>query len=609
MSLVAQISHHLNKNNQFSIAKGADLSSQLCHAWFISQDRYHEEYCDALRFIQANQPHPVLQFVARCLPVIEQESQGIDKLPDSAYPLWSLFSPEAIECEQQPQKVRKKLQQARTLTDLTLDEAVISDVAEQVLFTSNVLLGVPLEGDDVRHLALGSDFHNTLQYAQSQPQEYWYDHPIPVGISAEENEILYGLDHLDKALAVEVERGNLKLGQKLTVALSCSVTHSALADIAKQYVEYEIQTHLDLKHIEVAVFGENECRAILKAIFPQASEHLEGVFGVNGAYGRHYTFLKAIAPLWQKAVGSKLKATFKIDLDQVFDQTMLIRDSGKSAFEHFLHSNWGATARDSDGNKVSLGMLGGGLVNESDAHRGLFTADVKLPNGQDYAMFEQLFCARWGQALSTQEEIISQREDFQRVHVTGGTNGILIDSLYTYQPFTPTFIHRAEDQAFILSALANPVEQHYLVYSHQPGLIMRHDKDAFAGRVMQVSEAGKVLGDIERVLLFSGYAQQHPLGMDLLKHKLYPFTGTFISKMPVSLALLRFMLEGCYKDANYLDSGAHRLIKCLDFCQNRLADEVRSNQQGWKEYYSALKVMTLSDEAKQIVSDCLVGSN
>lgn len=608
MSLVAQISHHLNKNNQFSIAKGVDLSSQLCHAWFISQDRNHDEYFDAQRLIQVNHSHPVLQFAECCQPTIEQELQGIESLPDSSHPLWSLFSPEALEGEQQPQNVRQKIQQARTLTDLTLDQAVISNVAQQVLFTSNVLLGVPLEGDDVSHLDLGEEFHRVLHTAQRQPQEYWYDHPIPVGISAHENEILYGLDNLDKALAVEVERGNLNFDQKLTVVLSCSVTHSTLADIAKQYVEYEIQTHLDLKYIEVAVFGENECRAIRRAIFPQATDHLKGVFGVNGAYGRHYTFLKAIAPLWQKAINSQLKATFKIDLDQVFDQALLIRDSGKSAFEHFLHSNWGATATDSEGHRVFLGMLGGGLVNESDAHHGLFTPDVKEPNGQDYAKFEQLFCARWGQALSTQEEIISRQENFQRVHVTGGTNGVLIDSLYTYQPFTPTFIHRAEDQAFILSVLANPVDDQYLVYSHQPGLIMRHDKDAFAGRVMQVSEAGKVLGDIERVLLFSGYAQQHPLGVELLKQKLYPFTGTFISKTPVTLALLRFMLEGCYKDANYLDSGALRLIKCLDFCQNRLVDEVRSNQKGWSEYYSGLRDKVLSDEAKRLVGGCLVGS-
>ncbi|MFC5080718.1 hypothetical protein VTH8203_01927 [Vibrio thalassae] len=56
----------------------------------------------------------------------------------------------------------------------------------------------------------------------------------------------------------------------------------------------------------------------------------------------------------------------------------------------------------------------------------------------------------------------------------------------------------------------------------------------------------KGLGDIERVLLFTGCAKQHPFGIEALIEKSYPLTGTFISKTPIALALLRFMLEGCY---------------------------------------------------------------
>ena len=39
----------------------------------------------------------------------------------------------------------------------------------------------------------------------------------------------------------------------------------------------------------------------------------------------------------------------------------------------------------------------------------------------------------------------------ERIHVTGGTNGILIDALRRHRPFTPTFIGRAEDQAYLLT--------------------------------------------------------------------------------------------------------------------------------------------------------------
>ncbi|MGR5175549.1 hypothetical protein [Vibrio mediterranei] len=610
MSLLPQICGYLNRENQFSVSKGADLSSQLCHAWFISQLPEHPEYQNACLLLTAHESHPVIDCSRYfCTEARAELVSCQNELPQSDNPLWSLFSPEAMECQMSPDSVKARIAKQRTLTDIVVKKQAIVNVAEELLFTSNVLLGLPLSGDDTRHIQLGEVFHQALKTAQNQPQEYWYDHPIPVGISPQENEILYGLQQLDIALEAEVARGNLAKNQKVTLVLSCSVTHPALSSIAREYVEYEVKTHLRLKHLDVAVCAESECQEILRCGFPAASDALKGVFGVNGAYGRHYTFLKAIAPLWQKAINPTLKATFKIDLDQVFDQQKLVDETGKSAFEHFLDSKWGATAVDCEGNKLKLGMIAGGLVNESDAHLGLFTADVKSPTGDDYAMFEQLFCARWGQALSTQEEVIGQREDFQRVHVTGGTNGILIESLYEFQPFTPTFIHRAEDQAFILSALANPVEGYQLAYSHQPGLIMRHDKEAFAGRVMEVSEAGKVLGDIERVLLFSHYAKHHPMGIEQLKDRLYPFTGAFISKTPVALALLRFMLEGCYRNREYLDSGATRLINCLNYCHNSLESELKANQNGWQEYYSQLQQSKLSQQAISAVRRCLLMIN
>lgn len=605
MQLLTDICEQLTNTNTFALDKAQDLSSKLCHAWFIAQLPKHHEFPQATQFLQDNSTHPVLQFAQQCLPLIKRELAG-RAISDSAHPLWALFSPEAIECEENPEKVRNRIQTVRTISQISKPLAVISDVASQLLLTSNVLLSIPLEGDDTHHIKLNKTFHGVLKSAQTEDQKYWYDHPIPIGIPAEENEILYGLQHLDQALSVEVERGNMSKTQQLTVVLSCSVTHPSLAKIAKEYVEYEIRTHLQLKYIQVAVFSEKECQETLVTAFPNASADLKNVFGVNGYYGRHYTFLKAIAALWQKSINPKLKATFKIDLDQVFDQKMLINETGKSAFELISQSNWGTDGVDAEGKSIHLGMLAGGLVNETDTHKGLFTADVKAPNGKDYATFEQLFCSRWPQSISTEEEILSKRDNLQRVHVTGGTNGILIDALYKFRPFTPTFIHRAEDQAFILSALANPVNGQHLVYSHQPGLIMRHDKAAFAGRAMQVAESGKALGDIERVLLFSSYAKKHPAGLAELKKKLYPFTGTFISQTPVTLALVRFLLEGSAKNSDYLDSGSLRLAKCLDYCENSLSTEVDSNFKGWNEYYDNLIELQVPRQAQYVLSNCLL---
>ena len=76
----------------------------------------------------------------------------------------------------------------------------------------------------------------------------------------------------------------------------------------------------------------------------------------------------------------------------------------------------------------------------------------------------------------------------QRIHVTGGTNGILVDSLRRFQPFTPSFFGRAEDQAYLLSTFGRPDR---LGYVHASGLIMRHDKEGFAQEAIARAETGE----------------------------------------------------------------------------------------------------------------------
>ncbi|NOI66716.1 hypothetical protein [Vibrio sp. 99-8-1] len=604
--LLASIAHYLfEQNNQFELSAAQDTAAALCRAWFITQSGERaKEYQAALHLLKQHRHHPVIQLLEQCLPLIEQESGLLPQriVDDDIDALWSLFSPQAIACRDNGNLVAKQLLEKRSIELTRPDEPLITDVAKQILFTSNIMLTVPI--DCPKHLP--TEMQQQLVLASSQPQAYWYDHPIPIGIPAEENEILYGLQQLDRSIEYERQRGNIADKQKVAIALSVSVTHPALASIARQYVQWEIEQHLNLNNIQVTLFAENDCQQLLSC-FPHPSDALKQVFGVDGAYGRHYSFLKAIAALWQKTINPELRATFKIDLDQVFPQQTLIEQTGYSAFEHFLQSNWGSDAINANGKAVHLGMIAGGLVNESDIEKGLFTADVTQPVDGKYDVFEQLFCSRWAQAISTETEILSRSRNIQRVHVTGGTNGITVDALFRFKPFTPSFIHRAEDQAYLLSCFATDNEQPHLVYAHQPGLIMRHDKAAFAGRAMSVAESGKALGDIERILLFSGYAKHHTLPFDELKQRLYPFTSSFISRTPVTLALLRFTLEGTYKNSEYIDSGAKRLMKCVDFYHNQLSRELTFNQQGWEEYYQTLANMTLfNKDMHRVILGCQI---
>ena len=132
--------------------------------------------------------------------------------------------------------------------------------------------------------------------------------------------------------------------------------------------------------------------------------------GVNGNYGRHFTFLKYILLLWNKFVDSKMRYSFKIDLDQIFDQEVLLETTGFSVFEIFKNQKyWGGKATDSEGNKVDLGLLAGGLVNKKDISKGLFTPDVGRPLKADlFSVFssKRLFCPEWPQSISTETEIM-----------------------------------------------------------------------------------------------------------------------------------------------------------------------------------------------------------
>ena len=163
-----------------------------------------------------------------------------------------------------------------------------------------------------------------------------------------------------------------------------------------------------------------------------------------------------------------------------------MEQSGSSAFEHFKTDLWGASGFDSKGAPIELGMIAGALVNERDIDKSLFTPDVLFPEKR-ISFDEYIFLSSLPQALSTEAEMMTRYTDddldgkkkcIQRVHVTGGTNGILVESLRKYRPFTPSFIGRAEDQSYILSALFRQKED--LAYAHKDGLIMRHDKEGFA---------------------------------------------------------------------------------------------------------------------------------
>ncbi len=560
--------------------------------------------------------------------------------------LHAVFFPEGRFLDEEEKRSRKidDLRRKRMVSIEKLNPRPITRPDREIIFTSNVLLTVPLNVDQ-QNQHLDETFKSVLREVCKERQKFWYDHPIPLGIEPKNNEILHGLYGLEEMLNFEIEKGHIPAESRLTVILSASTTHDGLHPLVEKYFTSLLHEAEALTHIDLYIFNEDDTGKLLDgALIPLVERYFPGcgtkelsaVFGVDGEYGRHYSFLKAISALWQVFVDSQVKATFKIDLDQVFPQKELCAQSGSSALRHLCTPLWGATGRDEQHREVELGMIAGALVNHDDIHKSLFSPDIVFPAGKKLSADELIFHSSLPQAQSTQAEMMTRylekdlddkEKVLQRIHVTGGANGILIEALRKHRPFTPSIIGRAEDQAYLLSVLF--AQKPALRYLHKPGLIMRHDKQVFAGEAISAAATGKRIGDYIRILLFSFYGKALPWPMDDIKKVIDPFTGCFMSPIPVTVVYLRFLFEilvkiqgGQKKQAvEFARSGAQRLNKLMDWLldgANPLKDVYYREKSGWDLYYDVLDVaeeklgkkdgftLEMREKIKRIVQDCFI---
>jgi hypothetical protein len=524
--------------------------------------------------------------------------------------VWEVFFPEGCGIDSDRESQIDGLRCKRTVTLGHLNNHPISNPFREVLLTSNVLLTIPPEGIPAEELNLSDSLKDKIREVSHTQQKYWYDHPIQMGADPKTNEAVYGL--LGLAQAVEFERSQPEPVSKVRCLLSVSVTHPSLRAVAAEYLEQELGRHDLDGNLELYVVTETDARQIIEQVLVPAAQRYLGIenakellepFGVDGEYGRHYSFLKAISALWNVLIDRDIRATFKIDLDQVFPQKELVSETGKTAFEHFKTPLWGARGVDTEGGDVELGMIAGALVNESDIEKSLFTPDVRFPSDEP-TDDELVFFSKLPQALSTEAEMMTRysrgeldgvKKCIQRVHVTGGTNGILVNSLRRHRPFTPSFFGRAEDQAYILSTFENPGPT--LAYAHEEGLIMRHDKQAFAQEAIKAASVGKLLGDYVRIILFSAYAEVLSEDRANIKNRIDPFTGCFASRIPITVVLLRFALKAnsffaqgeSEQGLEFVELGSSRIPSALQFVSSgSFEDQYRRERQGWQLYYDIL---------------------
>ncbi|MEA2101008.1 MAG: hypothetical protein U9P80_00330 [Thermodesulfobacteriota bacterium] len=619
-------------HNDYAMARSLNTA-------FLSQlaGRSHPSYKKGKEILQAGSKEgplkPVAAFYLKILPRIHAEI-GRECTPGSEFDsrmiqlkdtlktqdhgakgieeaIWGVFFPEARDIRGHRQKAIAALRNTRRIEITALNENPIKDPAAEILFTANALLGLPGDKTPVEDLDLSDEIKDALHRIKDEPQAYWYDHPVEIGVAQKNNEIIYGLKGLDDAMQADPEQR----GNRISCVLSLSTTHKGLHRIAGRYIREELERAGRLKAVDAFVFTEEDTQAIIDECLVPAAGHYLGIpdaasdldmFGVDGKYGRHYSFLKAISAFWRVFIDPRKKATFKIDLDQVFIQKTIIKETGTSALGHFKTPLWGARGKDSMGNTVQLGMIAGALVNCKDMEFSLFTPDITFPD-QDLKPDEYIFYSRLPQALSTQAEMMTRYTPkgpdgkdscIERIHVTGGTNGILIDDLVRYRPFTPSFIGRAEDQAYILSVLDQTGPR--LAYVHEPGLIMRHDKEALVPKTIAAASTSKLIGDYIRILMFSAYASMLETGIDKIKGLLDPFTGCFITKLPLSVVALRMALRADALFASdqgtdamdLLINASKRITQTIDLVSglpSQIEKIYKKERAGWDLYYEILR--------------------
>ncbi len=620
-------------------APGADPAARLAGFYRTGVDRIATE----LDRVTALNPE-----VAARLGAATADLSASTSADETREAIWAAFFPQAVGIYGNEERRIQALRSARTVSVTRLAPDPMTNPAREILFTSNILLTIPAAATDVEELPYPPPLRDAIITAGAQPQRYWFDHPIELGVEPACNELLHGLRGLDLAVDAEPDAG------RLTCLLSVSVTHEGLGRVARPYIEAELARAGGLRHLDVVVVTEGDARRLVdEVIVPAltlrlgepaaagAASGLRTVVGVDGEYGRHYSFLKAVAALWHVAIDPAVRATFKVDLDQVFPQAVLLKETGRTAFGHLATPLWGATARDAEGRDIELGMLAGALVNERDIGHGLFTPDVDLPKSAP-AIDEHVFHSALTQAISTRAEMLERYDGpavdgiahaLERIHVTGGTTGIRVDALRRHRPFSPTFLGRAEDQAYIMSTLGQPGPR--LATAHAAGLIMRHDKEAFAGAAIAAAHVGKLIGDDVRILAFSAFLDAAAGdGLDgamdraAIVRLLDPFTGGFASAIPQTLVLLRLALRtmrmfaaGEIEHAHeYAIDGSVRVAEAFEAFGDgaRVAARVQAERTAWAHYYDALDILEagigadderaleLRSRARDIVDACRI---
>ena len=537
----------------------------------------------------------------------------------------------------------KDIQRQNRLRLIANNENFIADPIKEVVFTANVLV-TPPRSESLIPEGLPAWAEKSLKSVIGLPVDWYFDHPMEMATTRDAlhaSEFILCLTRLEESFRTEIEiektarKDHIREGDKVPLYISISPTHggmrlgSAAREVLKCQYAAAVKSGIlpELKIVEPYLYSQAEVRQLIKDVlvpaakryFPEIPDkEIQGYLsflGVEGYYAMHYNFLKAFGSL-AKFMDPRVKAVIKIDTDQSFPAERFYRETGLCWLESFTLPTLGALARDQNERDIYLGCFAGSLTNLNELidKDDLFLPDISIPDvpesipegeaGVFYQALVQSLITR-GEAFPPEVQWralkILNEYPYMRTFVTGGTIGFLIEALERYAPFVDAHVHRAEDQAFLLSVLFDQYDGNLLRYVYFPGLHMIHEKESFASESIKIAEPYKEIYDLERIWNFSHLARAlcEIKGWDFedVRKTLNFFTASFIQPFPGLLALTRFVLSVAGKggrnreDIIYQKEGLRRLSK-IAFSQERYyrgtKTRVAKQIKAWRFYYDLM---------------------
>lgn len=424
-----------------------------------------------------------------------------------------------------------------------------------------------------------------------------YDHPVEIFCEKKEHELLNFLEEFDNDISFEKTKNVFNKNYKVPVIISISTTHKNLELIVSKWVRFEIK-NLNLKNLNIFILDNEVIEQLKKELFKNQNKF--ELFTVEGNYSNHFNALKYMQLIFEK--GFNIKAGFKLDTDEGINSENLYSVTSRTWFQTLCNKSIGNIAKAGNGKKFKLSFIIGEYVNNIDIMKtgyknALFESDVKPPSTYNNNMI--FFNKGFAHAKATSiynkfskykfEKNNSEFDSNSISHpvVKGGGYGIENSGLKKYTPFCPSFITRAEDQAFYYSGFSKGIRGIFI-----ETLRITHYKEKYS-HSEEKTTFDRLIEDIHRLILFSEIGK-------FLNNKNYldPLPGVFISNMAFCQSFITIVyntflliLKNQYENGEYLlYNGVERLLYLHKFLQtNNIKNIYKKEEMHWQDFVKTVE--------------------